>query len=133
MFDFDEKTTPIFMDFKAFRIDIDVRKRKEESKLKREDKDGRGYDPVHGLLESAGRSCCQRRANKKEVKGFKLHTFMLSCAALSGCGRYLSLIIVLEGRTTFFRIPSIAGLVVILVAIATALALGRCALWARAA
>lgn len=95
-----------------------------------EDKDGRLYDPVHGLLESAGRSCCPR-ANKEN--DFKLHTFMLSHTALSGCGRYLGLIIVLEGRTAFFRIPSIAGLVFILVTIAAALTLGRCALWGRAA
>jgi hypothetical protein len=77
-----------------------------------EDK-GRSYDPVHGLLESAGRSCCQRIANKEN--SFKLHTFMLSHAALRGCGRYLRLIIVLKGRTALLCIPSIAGLVVILV------------------
>ncbi len=130
MFDFDA-TTLIFMDFKASRVALDARKRKKRNKK------GILKTKMGGCMilymvywNQQGDLVVQEPTKEND---FKLHTFMLSHTALSGCGRYLGLIIVLEGRTTFFRIPSIAGLVFILVTIAAALTLGRCALWGRTA
>lgn len=96
------------MDFKASRVALDARKRKKRNKK--------------GILKTKMGSCMILYMVYWNQQGdlvvqeptkendFKLHTFMLSHTALSGCGRYLGLIIVLEGRTTFFAFPVLPAL-----------------------